>query len=105
MRIHPICSIRDHRLLRTLEVPRIPAEERLAAKRAKRVLEFCPPKPIKHAIIHPIRVLTQGEILELLLRQAYQGILRRMQSFDWQIVHGHKVSGGDGPNAFLDIQA
>jgi hypothetical protein len=37
------------------------------------------------------------------LAQAKQGLLRRMQSFDWQIVHGNWVSSGQG--LFLDTIA
>jgi hypothetical protein len=32
----------------------------------------------------------------ILLARAKQGILSRMQSFSWQIVHGHWVSSGEG---------
>jgi hypothetical protein len=40
----------------------------------------------------------------ILLAQAYAGTLARMQSFDWQIVHGIRVSGGDNLGAILDVR-
>jgi hypothetical protein len=54
-------------------------------------LEFAPCFPISPAAI--------------LLALANAGTLPRMQSFDWQIVHGIRISGGDGIGQLLDVMA
>jgi hypothetical protein len=46
----------------------------------------------------PCRACPESSVEAILLARAKQGILARMQSFDWQIVHGHRVSSG----LFLD---
>jgi hypothetical protein len=42
-------------------------------------------------------------ISAILLARAKQGLLTRMQTFDWQIVHGRRVAGGDYVGGFLDV--
>jgi hypothetical protein len=51
----------------------------------------------------PREVFPKASVEEILLAQAEAGLLARMQSFDWQIVHGIRVSSGDGLGAFLDV--
>jgi hypothetical protein len=41
----------------------------------------------------------------ILLRRALAGLLTRMRTFDWQVIHGHKVGGTDGLGATLDLLA
>jgi hypothetical protein len=41
----------------------------------------------------------------ILLRRALAGLLTRMRTFDWQVIHGHKVGGTGGLGATLDLLA
>jgi hypothetical protein len=41
----------------------------------------------------------------ILLGRALAGLLTRMRTFDWQVIHGHQVGGTGGLGATLDLLA
>jgi hypothetical protein len=47
----------------------------------------------------------EQDVNEILLRRACAGLLSRMRTFDWQIIHGHNVGGIDGRGANLNVFA
>jgi len=102
VRIHPIRAGREARFFRTCDVPRIIAC--CPAIRGSRPLEIGCRHAFGRCVEHEINCVEQ-DINEILLRRACAGLLSRMRTFDWQILHGHNVGGIDGRGANLDVLA
>jgi len=49
--------------------------------------------------------LANPEINRVLLQRALAGVLTRLRSFDWQVIHGHQVGGSENRGSGLDIHA
>jgi hypothetical protein len=101
--ISPIRAVTEARLLHHLhrERPPIACRDLVFLRPVRPVL--CEPHEGGRICFRPglpTGVCPKPSVDAILRDQAKQGILRRMQSFDWQIVYGTWVSSGLG--IFLD---
>jgi hypothetical protein len=48
---------------------------------------------------------SEADINRVLLKRALAGLLSRLRTFDWQVIHGHNVGGIDGRGKSLDVLA
>jgi hypothetical protein len=49
--------------------------------------------------------LANPEVNRVLLQRALAGVLSRLRSFDWQVIHGHQVGGSEKRGTSLDVHA
>ena len=96
MRIHPI---RDG-----IELHPIPECETAA-------VSPCPPHK-RERKLRPIECrkpssceLADRNINHVLLQRALAGVLTRLRSFDWQVIHGHLVGDSEKRGTSLDVHA
>ena len=98
MRIHPILDAGEGCFFRTCNV------------RDFRDFSACGPvfsgpKPYEGDGRHANRERIELDVNHVLLKRAMAGLLSRMRTFDWQIIHGHIVGGADRRGAKLDVLA
>jgi hypothetical protein len=93
VRIHPIRAGTEDGFFRIRDVPRIIGCYPV----------FCGSRPLENDFRRALRKCVEHDVNEILLRRACAGLLSRMRTFDWQIIHGHNVGGIDGRGANLDV--
>ena len=49
--------------------------------------------------------LANPDVNHILLKRAFAGLLSRLRTFDWQIIHGHEVGGSEKRGTSLDVHA
>jgi hypothetical protein len=49
--------------------------------------------------------LANADVNRVLLQRALAGVLTRLRSFDWQVIHGHQVGGSEKRGTSLDVHA
>jgi hypothetical protein len=95
VRIEPIRDGREAQSFQTCDVANV-----IAFRPA-----FCGGKPLPGEFCQASSRSAQRDMNRILLLRAFTGLLSRMRTFDWQIIHGHKGGGTDGRGAALDVRA
>jgi hypothetical protein len=99
VRIHPINAGREDGFFQPCDVPGICD--------GPRIIACCPvfhgSRPLEHDCRRAVCRSIEPNVNEILLRRAFVGLLSRMRTFDWQVIHGHIVGGIDGRGANLDV--
>jgi hypothetical protein len=49
--------------------------------------------------------LANPDVNRILLKRAFAGLLSRLRTFDWQVIHGHEVGGSAKRGTSLDVHA
>jgi hypothetical protein len=95
VRIHPIRDGNDSHLYQACGDSRI-------AYRCRDVLA-CRTVPVE--LRRNVCKFPEADINRVLLKRAFAGLLSRLRTFDWQVIHGHSVGGIDGRGTALDVLA
>jgi hypothetical protein len=96
VRIHPIRDLNEGLLVSPLDHPGVDFKE-FACRPNWIACEHLPCKPARKGCRS-----AEPNINQVLLRRALAGVLTRLRSFDWQVIHGHNV--GDSGKS-LDVRA
>jgi hypothetical protein len=96
VRIHPIRDGNDGHLFQACDDSRL-------VYRCREVLACRAAVPVD--LRRNVCKFSEADMNRVLLKRAFAGLLSRLRTFDWQVIHGHSVGGIDGRGRALDVLA